>query len=148
MGETRRKFDRDFREGAVRLFRETGKPVAQVARGLGVHEGILENWVNADRRRRDGGDGQLAGDERAELVRLRRENAELAMERDVLKRSVALRVKDAMGSRQPWPGSSHPGGKLTASRTRCPAVRWVYPSPGPANGRTGSSGRERRGGSG
>jgi transposase len=35
MGETRRKFDRDFREGAVRLVRETGKPVAQVARDLG-----------------------------------------------------------------------------------------------------------------
>jgi len=35
MGETRRKFDQDFREGAVRLVRETGKPVAQVARDLG-----------------------------------------------------------------------------------------------------------------
>ncbi len=36
MGETRRKFDKDFREGAVRLVRETGKPIAQVARDLGV----------------------------------------------------------------------------------------------------------------
>src|SRR5262249_6997191 len=57
MGETRRKFDRDFREGAVRLVRETGKPVAQVARDLGVNEGTLGNWVNADRRRRDGSGG-------------------------------------------------------------------------------------------
>jgi len=97
-GETRRKFDADFREGAVRLVRETGKPIAQVARDLGVNEGTLGNWVNADRRRRDG-DGQLSEDERAELARLRKENAELAMERDVLKRSVALWVKDAMGSR-------------------------------------------------
>jgi transposase len=98
-GETRRKFDRDFREGAVRLVRETGKPVAQVARDLGVNEGTLGNWVNADRRRREGGDGQLSEDERAELVRLRRENAELQMRCDVLKRSVALWVHDAMGSR-------------------------------------------------
>jgi len=36
MGEMRRKFDRDFREGAVRLVRETGKPIAQIARDLGA----------------------------------------------------------------------------------------------------------------
>jgi transposase len=98
-GETRRKFDADFREGVVRLVRETGKPVAQVARDLGISPGTLGSWVNADRRRRDGGDGVLCEDERAELVRLRKENAELVMERDVLKRSVALWGKDAMGSR-------------------------------------------------
>jgi transposase len=96
MAETRRKFDRDFREGAVRLVRETGKPIAQVARDLGINPGTLGNWVNADRDRR-GGDGALGEDERAELARLRRENAELAMRCDVLKRSVALWVQDAMG---------------------------------------------------
>ena len=97
MAETRRKFDRDFKEGAVRLVRETGKPIAEVARDLGIKEGTLGNWVNAGRRRRGDGNGALVEDERAELARLRKENAELAMERDVLKRSVALWVKDAMG---------------------------------------------------
>jgi transposase len=97
MAETRRKFDQDFREGAVRLVRETGKPAAQVARDLGINSGTLANWVNADQRRRGEGNGALGEDERTELARLRRENAELAMERDVLKRSVALWVKDAMG---------------------------------------------------
>src|SRR5512140_1834329 len=97
MGETRRKFDQDFKEGAVRLVRETGKPIAQVARDLGIVPGTLENWVAKDRRQREGGDGRLSEDERAELARLRRQVAELRMERDVLKRSVALWVNEAMG---------------------------------------------------
>ena len=94
--EARRKFDAQFKEGAVRIVRETGKPIAQVARELGISDGTLGNWVRLDERARDGGDGRLSEGEREELKRLRAENAELAMERDVLKRSVALWVKEAM----------------------------------------------------
>jgi transposase len=99
MAEARRKFDQEFKEGAVRLVRETGKPIAHIARELGVNAGTLENWVSKDRRRREGVDGSLTEHERAELLRLRKENAELAMERDVLKRSVALWVKEACATR-------------------------------------------------
>ncbi|WP_460709126.1 transposase, partial [Myceligenerans halotolerans] len=92
-----RKFDADFKKGAVGLVVETGKPIAQVARELGVSAGTLGNWVAKARVEREGGRGPLDADERAELARLRRENTELRMQRDVLKRSVALWVSEAMG---------------------------------------------------
>jgi transposase len=95
MSERRKKYDREFREGAVRIVRETGKSIAQVARDLGVHEGTLGNWVAQDRREAREGRGELTRDDLEELKRLRSEVAELRMERDVLKRSVVLWVKEA-----------------------------------------------------
>jgi transposase len=97
MARNYRKYDEDFKQGAVALVLETGKPIAQVARELGVNEGTLGNWVAKSRRRDDGADAELSESERAELARLRKENTELRMQRDVLKRSVALWVDEAMG---------------------------------------------------
>jgi transposase len=94
MPENRRKYDREFREGAVRIVLETGKPIAAVARDLDIHPGTLGNWVAADRATRGDGDA-LSPDEREELKQLRKDVAELRMERDVLKRSVVLWVKEA-----------------------------------------------------
>ena len=94
MSEKRMKYDREFREGAVRIVNETNKPIAAVARDLGVTEGTLGNWVARDREARQGTEGLSTGDIE-ELKRLRGENAELRMERDVLKRSVVLWVKEA-----------------------------------------------------
>ena len=94
MPEKRKKFDQEFRAGAVRIVAETGKPIAQIARDLGVNEGTLGNWVVKDKAAREGTE-DLSTEDIAELKRLRSENAELRMERDVLKRSVVLWVKEA-----------------------------------------------------
>ncbi|GAA3522337.1 transposase [Streptosporangium album] len=92
MTETRRRFDQDFRDGAIRIVEETGRPIVRVARELGVNAGTLANWVNMARQRRRVGNDGLGEDE---LVRLRKENAELQMRCDVLKRGLTLWVQDS-----------------------------------------------------
>jgi len=68
MAETRRNFDQDFREGAVRIVQETGKSIAQVARDLGINSGTLSNWVSMAGE----SSGTSAGGGRADVVDLRR----------------------------------------------------------------------------
>ena len=94
MPETRRRYDPDFREGAVGIVRKTEKSVAQVARDLGINPGTLANWVAKDKIAR----GERLDPNKADpdhVRKLEAENAELRMERDVLKRSVVLWVKEA-----------------------------------------------------
>ena len=93
MARQYRKFDQDFKQGAVRLVLETGKPIAQIAWELGINEGTLGNWCARERRSSDGDNPVSSESERVELERLRSENVELRMQRDVLKRSVALCTK-------------------------------------------------------
>lgn len=61
MAEKRRQYDPAFREGAVQIVRETRKPVAAVARDLGINAGTLANWVNKDKIERGEAEG-LTGD--------------------------------------------------------------------------------------
>ena len=84
----------EFREQAARLVIETGRPVAHVAAEIGVGEQVLGRWVRLQRRAAAAGDtgAVLDADGRAELERLRRENAELRLDRELLKK-VAMVAK-------------------------------------------------------
>ena len=95
-----RKYGEDFTQGAVELVFETGKPIAQVARELGINEGTLGNWCATARRQAGEGNGELGETERAELPRLRKEIVELRMQRDA----------QAFGpSHRTWPGPTMAG---------------------------------------
>jgi transposase len=90
------KYPEEFRESAVAMVRETGKSIAEVARDLGINDGTLGNWVNQDRRRRgEQRPEQVSESERVELVRLRRENATLRMEKEILKKAAAFFVTES-----------------------------------------------------
>jgi transposase len=89
---TRRRFTDEFKRYAVEVVRTTGKAIAEVARELGVTESSLGRWVAQDRVDRGEREG-LSSQDGARLAELERENAELRVERDLLKRTVACWVK-------------------------------------------------------
>jgi len=91
----RREFTDEFKAGAVRLVLDEGKTVAQVARDLDLTASALAGWVKRARADRDGGKSGLTTEERAELAKLRKENRELKMERDLLKKWAAFFAKES-----------------------------------------------------
>jgi transposase len=87
------KFPPEFRRDAVRMVIDEDRPIAEVGRAIGVNPGTLGNWVGLERIERGEREG-LTADERADLADLRAENAQLRMERDLLKRSLAFWVRE------------------------------------------------------
>ena len=89
-------FSDEFRAGAVRLVLDEGKTVGGVARDLDLTPSALQGWVvraRADRTK--GKSGGLTTLEREELARLRKENRQLRLERDVLKKATAFFAKES-----------------------------------------------------
>lgn len=95
MGRQRREFAPEYKDEAVRLVINTGRPVAVVARELGIKEQTLGRWVNAFKDRHDAGGGALSETERAELARLRKENSDLKMDRAFLKKASLFFAQEA-----------------------------------------------------
>jgi transposase len=98
MGQGRRHFTDGFKQEAVALLVSSGRPLSQIASERGIFPSMLRYW-------RDGSGGRDAGpalrpipasaphsapDPAAEISRLRRENDRLRMERDILKKAVAI----------------------------------------------------------
>ena len=101
MAEPKRKFTPEFKLEAVRLAAAGDKPLAQVARELGILPNLLRNW----RRQVEGREGQPTTDvfpgqgrlpsQEEELRRLRREVESLRQERDFLKKTAAYFAKES-----------------------------------------------------
>ncbi len=93
---TRRQFTDAFKSEAVRLTRESGRPVAQVTRELGISDTVLYRWRSEQQPvESQGRTRQAMRVEQDELTRLTRENETLRKERDFLKRAAACFARES-----------------------------------------------------
>lgn len=92
----RRRYTEEFKLEAVRLVRDSARPVAQVARDLGIADTQLYRWV-AEHRQAEAQGTTRAGQraEAEELARVKRELARVTQERDVLRRAAAFFAKES-----------------------------------------------------
>jgi transposase-like protein len=92
MGRSRRKrYSAEFKAEAVRLVQTSDRAITEIAAHLGVTAKSLHEWVRA---MRPPAPDRLTGDERRELEQLRRDNARLRMERDILKKAAAFFARE------------------------------------------------------
>jgi transposase len=89
-----RKFSPEFREEAARMVMDTSRPIADVARELGINETSLGNWVRAYREKHAADEPPLQLSERARLRELERRNRELEMENAFLKKAAAYFARE------------------------------------------------------
>ena len=89
-----RKFSPEFREEAARMVVETSRPIAEVARELGINETSLGNWVRDYRKKHAEDEPPLELSERARLRELERRNREMEMELAFLKKAAAYFARE------------------------------------------------------
>lgn len=90
----RRQFTEEFKAGAVRLVLDEGRTVGAVARELDLTETAFRKWVEHARADRTAGKTGVMTAEREELARLRKENRQLRMDREILVKAAAFFVRD------------------------------------------------------
>ncbi len=88
----RRRFTNEFKLEAVGLAERGDRPIAQVARELGLNETTLHRWIGRYGRR--AGAQRITPEEHEELIRLRREMRRVTEERDILKKAVSIFSKE------------------------------------------------------
>ena len=94
MARAKKSFSPQFREEAVKLVIEGSRPIAAVARELGIGDGTLGNRVAAYRREHAGDEPPLNINERERLRQLEREAREMRMENELLKKAAAYFARD------------------------------------------------------
>src|SRR3981081_1090075 len=94
MPRPKKSFSPEFKDEAVKMVIETSRPIATVAKELGINEGTLGNWVGIYRREHAGEEPPLTVSERARLRELERETRELKMENEFLKKAAAYFARD------------------------------------------------------
>ena len=96
MGRKRRRFTKEFKAETVALVRQGTRSVGEIARDLDLVESALRRWVQQAEVDDGGGrNGAPTTQEKEELVRLRRENRELRMEREILKKAATFFAKES-----------------------------------------------------
>lgn len=84
----------EFRQRAVELARSSDKPLAEVAKELGISRSCLQNWIRQAKADAGEAPGKLSTAEKKELAELRRRNRQLEMENEVLKRAAAYFARE------------------------------------------------------
>ena len=90
VSQQRKKYTPEYRREAANLVIESQRPIAHVAREIGVAPGLLGKWVKNERERRGAVDGMSQIDLRAENARLRRELAQARMDNEFLSKATAF----------------------------------------------------------
>lgn len=91
----RRRYTDEFKSEAVQLVRDSGRPVAQVARELGISDNVLYRWVSEERDTQSRGSArQTVRAEAEELTRVKRELERVTKERDFLKKAAAFFARE------------------------------------------------------